>query len=644
MVIATVETWIWNNKFRVTDWLGIYGMERRKKVIAEWRYIQAQYDIVRHQYCDRSMQIPIKDDREMSVLNRRYIEMGKKSWCYKLPNFNRLLQAGKLKIAVAQVKRFWSEALSWTLMSCLLTSMVFLYQDPSIYRLNSLYKRYFIQDFVELKSMNVFFDYLQHSFFPNAFKDTPDSANSTFFVLGAIRVWQNRLKVIDCPIKLPEPIKPKYCLLKEGSVRSLSQFDTGSYEPYWIPVKTEPNQSGVDLKFSDAAVSPWFYTDLSGTLNSRPIPANKLQRGYYPFGGYVLDLRYGRDIINDTLKGLRLTNWIDGNTSSIFAEASFYSTNSQHISYIFLSVESLNRGTISTYFEVNSYKPFYFYHSSDITLLVLQVLHAIICLIMFHDIFKQCREIKWKRRGLYQILLSFWNFLAILNILSTLLAYICYGFFIYYSQATINEYKTDSKKFTSFSTPARYQVYHFVIFAFVVFTSYMRVLKVFRCSSTITVMIDALSFAKMELINVTTAVFILMSAFSCFFYLTQGAQKMDNRSYQSSMLFLYALIAGNEPNQAIQIHEILYGISFFVFMTFNIIFLINMYAAAVESGYKKMRVVQTERNWDPVEILAFIWLVDVILTKLGIRNESLRFLKVSSAHKTSLPLCYMLCK
>jgi len=559
--------------------------------------------------------------------NPRETAMQKLPGCYHAPNFSSLYRAGKLKIAVSQVRRFWVETVTWIVLTVLVTVILLLQNDSRLYHLNRLFQRRFVNDLKQIEMMTDYFNYMEQYFVPRVFHATSDSLNTTFHLLGAIRVRQARLKQFRCPQNIPESLQQLYCIPGENAALTFSHFDSDSYVPFWIQLnRTDSPTFAYENDLSYEITTPWTYSNLLKTYSSIPLVGNNLRRLYYPLGGYVVDLRFGEEIIQATLNGLKVANWIDGRNSVIFTEAAFFSVYSQHVTSLFMAVESLSYGKISVSYEILSYKQPYFYSSKDLVIAIIQLIHFILELLLIYDFVQQCQEVKFQRKAVFQILFNGWGTLAMINIFLTLVAYAFYGFFVYYSVAIIKHYKKDTAKFTSFATPARFLHYYNTSLALASFLSYIRTLKIFRCSSTITVMIDVIEFAKIDLINITIVVCVILVAFSSFWTLAFGYIRLYFHGFQTTFLSITALMLGIEPNASYgePIRSPLFGVSFVLFMILAIAILSNMYTVAIENGFKKMRVSQAERSRDPVETLAVIWLFDQILSALGFAKVKLK--------------------
>ena len=605
------------HEFNVGNWIGIKGNWGRQQAIAKWRCKQAQY-AYEWFLNERNPNYP----RPMT--NPRKVAMQKLPACYRVPNFASLYRAGKLKIAVSQVKRFWVEALTWIILTALVTAILFLQSDFRLFHLNRLFQNRFVSDLNRMKRMTDYFMYMENYFIPRVFYATVDNINSTAYLLGAIRVRQTRLNYVSCPRNLPLSLRNLRCTPGENAILRIAQFDTNDYLPFWVPL----NRS-LQLDFEDEIsyeiTTPWTYSNQYNTFSSIPLLGTNLKRNY-PLGGYVVDLKFGEEIILATLNGLRVTNWIDGQTSSIFTEVAFFSVYSQHVTSLFLVVESLSYGSVSVSFETLSYKQPYFYSRTDLAVAAMQIIYFALEIFLIYDFVQQCQEVKWQRKGVFQILFNGWAILAIIDIILSFIAYVFYVFFIYYSVTIIKHYKEDTAKFSSFATPARLLHYYKISLACACFVSYIRTLKVFRCSSTVTIMIDAIHYAKNDLFNVTVVVLIILVAFSSYWTLSFGYIRLYFRGFQTAFLSITSLMLGIEPNASDgePISSKLFQFSIFVFMFLAVVVFSNVFTAAVENGFKKMRVSLEERSSDPVETLAVVWLYDKALNALGFTKLNLK--------------------
>ena len=621
VAVAAFITYLKRNEFEPKHWLGITSEAERQNALASWRYLQAQFWQEYFSYLQKRSTYFKAKTTHSSLLSRRIIEIQKQSWCYKLPNFRALLSAGKLKIAVSQVKRFWTDMILWIILTGLLASILLLQRDDRVFRLNDLYKTLFLNEFENIEIITDYWKYMENSFLPLVMKESRETKYAKFHKLGAIRVWQVRLNYVECLAKKHARLKLKHCIPGESSVKSFSQFDNAIYDPYW----KKRNIDYGDANF--LITTPWSYRSFSGTLASSPLLGNYLARPYYPLGGYIVDLRYGKNTIAGTLAGLQSADWIDKKTSAVFTEVSFYANFSHLVTSIFLAAEALSQGNVKVYYEINTFKPPYFYSYTDLTVAVLQFIHLTITSAFLYDVVRQCREVNWNRKGIFTILLSFWNFLACASALLSMCAYIFYLIFVYYSRVAIQHHKVDTTSFTFFSTPARYEKYYFTFLSFAAFVSCMRLVKVFRCSPTVTVMIDALSFAREELLNVSFSVFIFIVAFASLWTLMFGHIASDFLNFKNAIFSLYGIMSGFELTEK-KPQSQLYLVIFALFMIMSIVVLINMYAVAVESGYIKMRVKLAERSWDPIETLSLLWLHDKLLMAFGVSRPNFKFFKV----------------
>ena len=624
-------------KFLLSDWIGIPGNWGRQKAIADWRYLQAQHGF--DWFHLERMSLDSEKDNE--ALNKRREEMERLPWCYKPPNFRSLLKAGKFKIAVTQVRHFWKETLTWVFLTSLLSSILFIHKDSRLFRLNQMYKNHYVQTFEDIQNIEEVFDYMEQAFLPAAFKDTLDTANTSTILLGAIRMKQARLKFIACRStkSYSSVLQRKRCMPEEMNVKRFSQFDVGWYGPFWMPL-THQDAFNSEISKKLEVLSPWIYSNLSQTYSSGQSNGNNLRRSYYPHGGFVVDLRGGKETMLAALNGLKATSWIDRSTSAIFVNAAFYSKHSQHVTSIFLAVETLSQGSLNKYYEINSFKLPYFYSTFDVMLVIFQIFHFLMIIYLIYDLIRQCREIKWQRRGVFQILFSMWNVLAFGNAILSFVAYMIYISFIINSLAVIRSHKEDTARYIAFDFPAYLENLYVLVLSFANFLSFVRMLKVFRCSSTVTVMIDAFGCCRTEILNVSVLVIFALVAFGSFWYAAFGYTSFAFGTLTSAFYSAYSLLiglgldtsdakeSGDFSGNDLLIKEPMFGITFCIFVFLTVAILINIYVTTVENGYKKMKVHLEERSWDPVETLAVVWLIDKMLNAIGITKYNLNFLKV----------------
>nr|XP_002122327.1 polycystin-2-like [Ciona intestinalis] len=602
------------------DWVGFTGKWARLRALAKWNDLKKQYvNLDRVSIANLAEKASILGEDVVGFVSfggiKRAGEIVKRPWCYRFPTEEGLVRAGKLRVAVTQVRRYWLEAISWTLLAVFVTALIVLQRDWRLLRLHNRARDYFVTSFYEIQARGDVFEFLEDGLVPALFKENEAAIADRFDMLGPIRIRQTRIKPYPCPT-LPNKVLKKTCKPNNFEVDDLIYYETGDFGPTWT--SADNKQEKDDHK--SQTTSAWQYLNVGEDFGTKLALGNSIRRSMYPYGGYVVDLGYTSDDILPVVAGLKNSLWIDNATAAVFVQFSYITPSARHVTAVTLVAEFLAEGGVNLCHQTHSYRPVYIYNIVDFIVMILQVLHlGVACLIVF-DLFVQFHASRWTARGIYNVVVDLWNGLSALSVGLTVAAYSAYYYHITTGIAVTQAYRKDPGKYAAFSTPAYHNVNYFLLMSAVAFTAYMRSLKLFRGSRVVSLMMRTLSRSQNQLISVSFVVLVFIIAYGHFGVLLFGNNKFDFRHIAAAGTALFSLMAGmdvQQPEHGVS-SESWWAIYFGSFMMLVIGIFLNLFAAVVGDTFHKVRHKRKMGENVHTEVLAVAWVQEQFLLFFGI--------------------------
>ncbi|XP_076802160.1 polycystin family receptor for egg jelly-like isoform X3 [Clavelina lepadiformis] len=618
--VAILGAFTHGGKVQIEDWIGFRERWAREEAVARWQRMQEEYND--RVFVDATSRLDVKAYKIHPLASLRMIEIRKLPWCYREPTFDELEKAGQLRLTVAQVRRFWWEAVSWILMMFFLTFLVFIQRDSRLVALEQEVRSNFVNEFDSIQTYNDVFDFLEHSLTPSLYKKFEETDSEQFHLLGAFRLRQHRLMPTECPSSIMS--SSRKCKKHDGDPFLSSSYDVASYLPNWKVHDT--NSSLIDDVNDYMRSNPWEYSQQKYYLDTGYPLGNSLRRSYYPTGGYMIDLGYSSEEVTAVIKGLRNTQWINRDSAAVFVDFSILNPQLNLLTSVSLVVEILAQSGFNHYHDINSYRPPYLYKMSDVGVALVQLLHFVINGFLIADLVSQCKNLRWKRKAVLNFLLDVWNALTIITVLLSLAVYVLFTLHVVSAFVMSQSHRQDRSRFSPFFVPARYSRTYFFLLAFLTFFSYIRVLKLFRGSHIVSVMLDALHHAFHELIGVTFVTVVAVLAFGHAANYIFGTRKGPFRNVMASAETLYSLVAGldaTHPEQGVH-SDILWAFFFAIFMIVAVSVFVNLHAAVMEIAYRDIHRSRREHREYPVESLALVWLYEQVLLLLGLTTSAFK--------------------
>lgn len=327
---------------------------------------------------------------------------------------------------------------------------------------------------------------------------------------------------------------------------------------------------------------PWRY-NTSTELNTLPYYG---RHKFYDGGGYVADLGYNLQTALRVVRNLESNAWIDQRTAVVLVEFTVFEPSTSLFSMAKFLYEVIPTGrpetlarfeTLSIYGASNS-KLGSVFLAFQITLLLL------VAYFLFLEIVKIYRQT-------CSYFGSFWNWMNLLQLISTITTIVFFFFKENYVSSFVKNVHTNPFRTTSVDYVLFWSELEIVVLSLVIFILTVKFLRIIRFNRHVCQMVASLKLSTPHLVSYSVVFLVNMFAFSLLGWLLFGNDLQSYHSLVASLGTLFEKFLGGELsfNEIQSANRILGPIYIFSFMVSTAFILINMFVAILNDSYGSVK-------------------------------------------------------
>ena len=336
---------------------------------------------------------------------------------------------------------------------------------------------------------------------------------------------------------------------------------------------------------------PWRY-NTSTELNALPYNG---QYTFYDGGGYVADLGYNLQTALRVVRNLENNAWIDQRTAVVLVEFTVFEPSTSLFSIAKFLYEVIPTGrpetlarfeTLSIYGAPNS-KLGSVFLAFQITLLLL------VAYFLFLETVKIYRQT-------CSYFGSFWNWMNLLQLISTITTIAFFFFKENYVSSFVKNVHTNPFQTTSVDYVLFWSELEIIVLSLVIFILTVKFLRIIRFNRHVCQMVASLKLSTPHLVSYSVVFLVNMFAFSLLGWLLFGNDLQSYHSLVASLGTLFQKFLGGELLfiEIQSANRILGPIYIFSFMLSTAFILINMFVAILNDSYGSVKELSGGRFGD----------------------------------------------
>lgn len=320
----------------------------------------------------------------------------------------------------------------------------------------------------------------------------------------------------------------------------------------------------------------------------------------YGGGGFVADLGYTRENATKIIQTLEDNNWIDAQTRAVIVEISTYN----HVANLFcvmtLIVEFLPTNGVFLFTDLKIARLFTFGGGFESFLMACEFF-----ILLFFGVFiyQELKQLYRLRKGYFK---EFWNYIEFIMII---LVFTCVGMFFTRSMLVnqaINSLENNPGKYVSFGRVASWNEVFMYIVSMVVFTAWIKGIKLLRFNRRITILAQTLKGSAGPLAAFSVVFLVFFFSYSLFAFAVFSKDLSGFYNFVSTLETVMGILLGSFDYRAIEeAAPILGPIFFFTIMVFGTFILMNMFLTIVLDVFSEVKesIDEQENEYEIVDFM-----------------------------------------
>ncbi|XP_053373889.1 polycystic kidney disease 1 like 1-like isoform X2 [Mercenaria mercenaria] len=494
------------------------------------------------------------------------------------PQEKQLIEARKRVLKEKKALTIFRESVTFALTVVLLVIMAYSKDMRPSYYLNTAVKSTFLKSgdiqFSNIKTRDDWYMWAGTSlldaiatYSPLHDKNTSSARDGNSYMIGQVQLRQQKVQEIPCSGQLPY-------------VHSSCLGDSVSME-----TGTHMNIQG--LSYTSGCHGDFMFG----------------WHGVYGGSGYVLSLNTSRSEARKQLMSLKIANWLDRLTGTVFVELTLYNTPSNLFTAVKLLTEMSSTGVTRTTLKVTSTQLFRYVTILDDVLLACELLFIVLMMVSVKN---QAFKIIAERRGYFN---SLWNMLSFLLAVTSLIFCGCFIYrFVIVADTVETLRSTYYERYVSVSFITFWDEMLRSFVAILLFLCFVKCLRLLRFNKQFAVFGEVYRKARWEIIIFFAMFCVILAAYTSMGHILFGSMVMTFRDTWSSLLGVTALLTGNYdfPDFQSEGQTVVANVYLFTFCVFGI-GLFTSYMIAVLSHYFKTRKRRRLLAMSGKEAILFYW-------------------------------------
>ncbi|KAK3736330.1 hypothetical protein QZH41_020801, partial [Actinostola sp. cb2023] len=505
----------------------------------------------------------------------------------KPPNKDKLKKDRELRFREMQMNAAIKEVVLYAFFVTCLCIASYSHRDPSSYLFRkSMYDTFVegnyggIRGFSSISTRENYYEWAKTTLMNGLFKkswyndqpleDLGFTMDGVSFAIGGARIRQLRVKDDTCevPPVFNHLIKP--CLAWYGYFAE----DAGQYDIAWKPLKNE------SLYRPPFTFKSWEFYD-SSELDSMPFMAYV---STYGGGGFAAELGETRDNASKIIETLENHTWIDEHTRAVITELSTYNAVSNLFCVMSLVVEFLPTNGIYLYTDLKISRLF----STSGGMQTLVVVSEFFILIFFAVfIYQELKQLYQMKKNYFK---EFWNCVEFIMVILVFVCVIMFLMRIKLVENAINKLEQNPGKFVSFVRVASWSEALMIMLALLVFTTWLKGMKLLRFNPRIQVLSQTLKGAAGPLATFSIVFVIFFLAYALFAFAVFGKDVESYYNFVTTCESVMGLLLGAFDFGEIETAQPIIGpIFFFTFMVFGNFIIMNMFLTIIMDVFAEVK-------------------------------------------------------
>ncbi|EDO48597.1 predicted protein, partial [Nematostella vectensis] len=351
--------------------------------------------------------------------------------------------------------------------------------------------------------------------------------------------------------------------------------------PMWKPVRNLTRSMSI-LKLQDICPKPWRYksADALSSLSFTGLDS------FYDGGGFVADLGYNIWQARNVVSVLRDNSWIDDKTAAVFVEFTVFEPTTSLFSAVKYLYERFRTGGTNTRATVRT---LVLYASADTNMqsffqvcqLMLMLMILFFLFVEFGKIYRQGREYPKQ----------FWNWMELIQILSTVAAIVMFFFKEKYTSEFVQRVRDNPFETSSMDYIVLWSDCEIYLLSLVIFIITIKFLRLIRFNRSICQMTGTMTRSAKSIANFFIVFVSVLLAYTQLGFLAFGSRSTPYSSFFQSLRSCLQMVLGGDMHffELQDINRILGPAFAFVYMLSMNMILLNMFLAILNDSYEETK-------------------------------------------------------
>lgn len=399
-------------------------------------------------------------------------------------------------------------------------------------------------------------------------------------------------------------------------------WDAEDQTPHFAPGWRQTNQNSS----YNSDCSAWHYKT-TAELKTRPFLGNlALYRG----GGYKVDLGSTINEAYSVLSDLKSNGWVDKYTRAVFVEFTVYNGHSNLYCVANLLLEFTAAGGVLPFIQLLSTRIDRYVGHFLIFVLVCEVSFVLFTLLFTYREFK-----RFLKTELKNYMTQFWTWIELILIGLSWTAIVLYGIRFGLDKYTKKTFRENPRQFVDFHHLALVDQLFGYVYAFVVFTTSVKFLRLFRFNRRMSLLGCTIKAAARELAHFGIIFGLVFIGFSHLCYLVFSHELYKFHTFVTTLETLISVMLGKFSYVSLERTNRVLGPIMFFFYSIGVVFiLINMFLSIIIENFKKVKQ-DNDLQSNEHEIIDFM--TDQFLNWLGLKSRSIFKTRVAPEEECTRP-------
>ena len=383
-----------------------------------------------------------------------------------------------------------------------------------------------------------------------------------------------------------------------------AEDQTPIYAPGWKPINQNASYN--------PDCSAWHYKT-TAELNTRPFLGHlALYRG----GGYKVDLGSTVSDAYSVLDDLKLNGWVDKYTRALFVEFTVYNGHSNLYCVANFLVEITAAGGVVPFIQLLSTRIDRYVGHFLIFVLICEVSFVLFTLLFTYREFK-----RFLKTELKDYMTEFWTWIELTLLGLSWSSIVLYAIRFGLDKYTKKTFRENPGQFVDFQHLALVDQLFGFVYAFVVFMTSVKFLRLFRFNRRMSLLGSTIKSAARELVHFGIIFGLVFVGFSHLCYLVFSHELYKFHTFVTTVETLISVMLGKFSYVSLERTNRVLGPMMFFFYSIGVVFiLINMFLSIIIENFKKVKR-DNDLQSNEHEIIDFI--TEQFMNWLGFNSRSI---------------------